>query len=118
MTPPALAEIDHYVPQAEQELSDVAAETDDADLLADLVLIDGGRDSHRRHGRAYRPRRRGADDRYRQGPDRDAGAKPFCRAATHSNCRRAIRSCISLSGCAMKRIDCGRLHRAAACVPA
>ena len=35
--------MDHSVPQAEQELSDVAAETDDAESpWPDLVLIDGG----------------------------------------------------------------------------
>jgi excinuclease ABC subunit C len=40
---PALSEIDHYVPQAERELSDVAPETDDAESpWPDLVLIDGG----------------------------------------------------------------------------
>jgi excinuclease ABC subunit C len=40
---PALAEMDHSVPQPEQELSDVAAETDDAQSpWPDLVLIDGG----------------------------------------------------------------------------
>ena len=40
---PALAEMDHSVSQPEQELSDVAVETDDAESLwPDLVLIDGG----------------------------------------------------------------------------
>ena len=73
----------------------------------DLVLIDGGAGQlSAARGRAGRPGRAGREaggDRQRAGPRRRARVVPHRRRWNRSNCRRAIRCCISCSGCATRR---------------